>query len=211
MTTFTHTHISRAHTNTHPFPKEMAVSQTNDHKCSFSELCSGDKKGYAMDNITPITNMTISEAKTAILQHMETCIKNIEAQRSPKKVLYIYIGTAQVRRRGDFMYKLFDKMRCSTWSQSGINRQFLSHRNEYYCKDGLVVLTAITKDAIPQDCMESLYMMHPEEYALCLEKRLLQHLIEAKDERLSNETVFTSELEKTTSVAYTIYMTFTVG
>ena len=164
-----------------------------------------------MDNIIPITNMTISDARTALLQHMEACIKKIEEKRKPKKVLYIYIGMAQVRRRGDFMYKLFDKMRYSTWSQGGINGQFTSHKNEYYCKDGLVVLTAITRDAIPQDCMESQYMIHQEEYALCLEKRLLQHLIEARDERLSNDTVFTSDLEKTTSVAYAIYMTFTVG
>ena len=184
---------------------------TNDHKCSFNELSRGDKTGYAMDNIVAITNMTISEAKTALLQHMDSCIKTIETQRKPKKVTYTYIGMAQVRRRGDFMYKLFDKMRCSTWSQAGINRHFMNHNDEYYCKDGLVVLTAITRDAIPADCMESLYMTHQEEYALCLEKRLLQHLIEAKDERLSNDTVFTSELEKTTSVAYAIYMTFSVG
>ena len=41
-----------------------------------------------------------------------------------------------------------------------------------YCRDGLVVLAAVIKDAVPQQCRHE---VHQEQYALALEQMLLHH------------------------------------
>ena len=41
-----------------------------------------------------------------------------------------------------------------------------------YCRDGLVVLAAVIKDAVPQQCHHE---VHQEQYALALEQMLLHH------------------------------------
>ena len=76
-----------------------------------------------------------------------------------------------------------------TWKKNGISSRWGCHKKKEYGRDGLVVLAAVTKDAVPQQCRGE---VHQEQYALALEQMLLHHYkLDIGDQRLHNDT-FTS-------------------
>lgn len=72
------------------------------------------------------------------------------------------------------------------------------------------MLTALTDESIPQCWKTEKTIMNQEEYALTLEKRLIQEYKDKDDKRLFNSTVEPGITDKGKSVAYVVYMAFTL-
>lgn len=70
----------------------------------------------------------------------------------------------------------------------------------------------VTKESIPPSCEKDGSITHPEEYALTLEKRLIQKC--QKDPELAvkpaNKTTDPGKTNREGSEGYAVYMTFTM-
>ena len=121
-----------------------------------------------------------------------------------------YIGKTYIREMASGGFNPEDPR---TWNlDNGINGRFRDHKKRGYGKNGLIVVAVVTKDAIPEDCRKNEYITHHEEYALTLEKRLIQYY-KANPRiapRIANKTTQPGEFGKKESIAYAVYMTFTM-
>ena len=179
--------------------------------CSFDELCNGSVKYYACDNVIDITKVTVQEAEQMLLDHLYSCIQSIETERG-LKVEKVYIGKTYVRQKKDSHRRRvrFDHMNSSTWKlDDGINGRWKDHKREDYGRDGLVVLTVVTREAIHPDIQENNPDFHHEDYALALESRLIQDCM--MDPRLYNKTLEPGKRDSSTSIGYALYMAFKVS
>ena len=187
------------------------ASQATRGGCAFHQLCNGSVQSYACDNVIDITKNedgctpTIQETEQMLLKHVHRCIQSIETERGCKLEKF-YIGKTHVRQRAN---RKFNHMDCNTWRlDNGINGRHRSHVKNDYGRDGLVVLTVVTRDAIPPDIHVNKPNFHQENYALALEGRLIQDFLD--DPRLSNETCETGRRDSTPSIGYPLYMAFKV-
>ena len=141
-----------------------------------------------------------------LLKHLYNCVQRIEKEGSCK-LEYFYIGKTHVRKRKNA--PSFDHMNRATWNLAGgINGRWRSHRDTEYGRDGLVVLTVITKQAIHPDVCRNKPKFHQEDYALALEGRLIQDCL--GDPRLYNETLERGRRDRNRSIGYALYMAFKV-
>ena len=141
-----------------------------------------------------------------LLKHLYDCVQRIEKERSCK-LEYFYIGKTHVRKRKNA--PSFDHMNRATWKlDDGINGGWRSHRDTEYGRDGLVVLTVVTKKAIHSDVRRNKPKFYQEDYALALEGRLIQDCLE--DPRLYNETLERGRRDRNRSIGYPLYMAFKV-
>jgi hypothetical protein len=133
-------------------------------------------------------------------------MQSIETERGCD-LEYFYIGKTHVRQRKKA--PSFDHMSRATWRlDGGINNRCKSHKDAGYGRDGLVVLTVVTREAIHPKVRENNPNFHQEDYALALESRLIQDHM--KDPRLSNETLEPGRRDRTPSIGYPLYMAFKV-
>lgn len=173
--------------------------------CLFENLCNGSQVNYACDNTINIEGLTTREQEDYLSQHICKCIESIEIERGCP-VEEFYIGKTHVRKRSGME---FNPTMRTTWRLAdGINRRFRAHRNESYGRDGLVVLTVVTREAIPREIRRNKPNFHQQDYALALESRLILNFM--SDPRLANETIEYGRRDRTTSIGYPLYMAFTV-
>lgn len=190
------------------------ASRTTVGGCSFDMLCDGTAQKYACDNVIDITRRedgstpTLSQAVEMLKTHIENCIQSIETGRG-RKVEQFYIGKTHAHKR---RRTTFDPMRSATWRLSdGIGQRFRRHRDGGYGRDGLVVLTVVTKKAIPPTLRQNRIKVKQELYAFALENRLIQHfLIEDDDPRVVNKTLNSGGSDGNGSIGYPLYMAFKV-
>ena len=131
---------------------------------------------------------------------------DIEIQ-SGKKVVKFYIGKTYVRKNK--RSKVFDAMNPNTWRKEGILSRWCHHKQEDYGGNGLVVLTVVTKDDVPQQSIPA--FKDQEMYALALEQQLIIHYAFIRgDERLANTSTHPGKEQKEESraIGYPIYMAF---
>lgn len=173
-------------------------------KRKYTDICkSNANSGYVLDNAIPIINNTIKTATSQVKAHVVQCIKDLEKGRG-SEVKYFYIGKTHIRGK---KHHKFDPMNSSTWRSGGIRH--VDHCKKKYGIDGLIVLAVITKQSIPEECRKNWYIRNPEEYALALEKRLTEEFVEMDDQRL-HETIDPGSIDQGKSVAYAVYMAFTM-
>ena len=182
--------------------------------CSFDQLCNGSIKYYACDNVIDITrgDRTVQEAEQMLLKHLQSCILSIETERG-RPVEKFYIGKTFVRQRtyAHGRRVRFDHMKSSTWKlDGGINGRWNDHKREDYGRDGLVVLTVVTREAIHPDIRRNKPFFHQQDYALALESRLILDRMRW-DPRLDNETLEPGRRDSSTSIGYALYMAFKVS
>ena len=125
------------------------ASATTAGGCSFEALSVRGVQSYACDKLVDLSSESenLSTATNKLVQHVKECIDEIELQQS-RDVEQFYIGKTHVhrKRRGNF-----DHMKHSTWRKSdGISKRFKKHREGGYGRDGMVVLTLVTRAAIPR-------------------------------------------------------------
>ena len=196
-----------------------AISRVTIGGCAFKMLCKGTVQSYACDHLVDLTKereegtgpWTLSRASKALIKHIRKTIRSIESGRD-RKVEQFYIGKTHVRSRANCN---FNHMERSTWRLAGgINGRFRAHRNNGYGRDGLVVLTVVTREAIPPDVQSNKKRVNQETYALALESRLIHHfLIECDDSRIVNPSIdlgrkVNIKHDKKGTRGYPLYMAF---
>ena len=149
----------------------------------------------------------LHRATDTLVKWVDDTITDIEIQ-SEKKVVKFYIGKTFVRKNKN---RKFDAMNPNTWRKSGISSRWHHHRHEDYGKNGMVVLTVVTKEDVPQQSIQA--FKHQEMYALALEQQLIIHYAFIKgDERLANISTHPGmqqqQQEESRAIGYPIYMAF---
>ena len=149
----------------------------------------------------------LCRATDTLVKWVDDTITDIEIQ-SGKKVVKFYIGKTYVRQ---IKNRKFDAMNPNTWRKSGISSRWRHHRHEDYGENGMVVLTVVTKDDVPQQSIQA--FKHQEMYALALEQQLIIHYAFIRgDERLANTSTHPGmqQQEESRAIGYPIYMAFTL-
>lgn len=180
-------------------------------KKKFEELCSG-KIGYALDSPfrTYIENETISEATKIVGQQIKELFESIE-KSAKKEIVEFYIGKSHIRKRAR---GVFNPKQSGTWKlDHGINARYSDHVGNSYGKNGLVVVAVVDAKSIPDDCKVDGYITHQEEYALILERRLIQKF--QKDDKwgsmLANKGTDPGRSDGQRSKGYVVYIAFALA
>lgn len=163
---------------------------------------------YDQDFTAVIHNKTITAAKNKVEKKITNLLDAWSYKRKSLKIKSFYIGKTHIRQKKG---TTFDPHNLNTWKlDGGINGRYQHHVKEYYGNGGLVVVAIVTRESIPVQCVRDGYIIHQEEYALTLERRLIQHYTDT-DKRLWNKTAETGKTDITKSIAYAIYVAFSFG
>ena len=177
-------------------------------KRTLTKLCKpGAPPGYVLDTGITIRNISIADAIEDVVDNIEERMEKIEAL-SGRKIGKFYIGKSHIHKR---KRRTFNPDNPNTWKIGcGIASRYSDHVKTSYGKNGLLVVAVTTKNSIPKDCFDKGYITHQEEYALTLEKRLIQKYIKDDDDRLANTGTDPGHTDGGSSVAYVVYMAFTL-
>ena len=151
-------------------------------------------------------NNALYRATDTLVKWVDDTIRDIEIQ-SEKKVVKFYIGKTYVRKSKKS--KVFDTMNPNTWRKEGIRSRWCHHKHQDYGRNGMVVLTVVTKDDVPQQSIP--VFKHQEMYALALEQQLIIHYAFIRgDERLANISTQPGmqQQQESKAIGYPIYMAF---
>lgn len=162
---------------------------------------------YAFRLKTLDPGLSLYEARGQLVQWIDDTLRDIETQ-SDKKVAKFYIGktyTHQVRRRR------FNPSDPTTWRKGGISSRWHHHKEQDYGKSGLVVLTNITRNIVPEQSTHA--FKHQELYALALEQQLITHYAYIKgDQRMANTSTHPgmqqSRDDVSGAIGYPIYLAY---
>ena len=178
------------------------------NRISFAEICNSQAPpGFVVDNCINLQYLTIHDATEEVYRHIQARLGDLKRgwQRSVK---HLYIGKSHIRKKRD---RVFDITNPTTWDKSGIDSRYTDHVKQEYGKNGLIVLATVTECSIPADCVAAKYIIHKEEYALTLEKRLIERFRAERDHRLANMTTETGRTDGNGSEAYVVYIAFTMS
>ena len=155
--------------------------------------------------------MTVSQCASYATKDVVKKIKKLmEAIKtlSGREIADFYIGKSNIRKR---KHHTFNPDNPRTWKIGGIPGRFRDHVKKSYGKNGLIVVAVTTRDSIPKDCVKKGYITHQEEYALKLEKRLIEKYKEDNGTpRIANKGTDPGHTDEGSSVAYVVYMAFTL-
>ena len=190
----------------------MAVGSVTFGGCTLDDLIRGSKN-YVCDAscLVNLVGKDSNEAKEGLINKIDELFQDLELQ-TERRVMKYYIGKTFIKQRkrpnNRKMFVKFDPMDPYTWKKNGISSRWGCHKKMEYGRDGLVVLAAVTEDAVPQQyCHE----VHREQYAVALEQMLLHHYkLEIGDQRLHNDTFTSAGPDGGKSIAYAIYVVFTL-
>ena len=193
------------------------ISATTVGGCKFEVLCNefSDRKSYACDYVIDVAQTSALASPDALngtilrlAKHIADCIKAIEVGKG-RKVQQFYVGKTHTHKKKRLRGK-FNRMMSSTWRLSdGVSKRFRKHRENGYGRDGLVVLTVVTRDTIPPCVVRNKATVKQELYALALESRLIQHfLIEKDDPRIVNKSFDLGGKDGNESIGYPLYMAY---
>ena len=191
--------------------RSEAVSRTTFGGCTLDDLHRGSKN-YVCDAscLVNLVGKESNEAKDCLKNKVVDIFQDLELQTG-RKVKKYYIGKTFIKRRrnpNSRTFVKFDPMDPYTWKKNGISSRWGCHKKTEYGRDGLVVLAAVPKDAVPQQCRGE---VHQEQYALALEQMLLHHYkLYIGDQRLHNDTFTSGGPDGGKSIAYAVYVAFTL-
>ena len=152
---------------------------------TFQDLCSGTACYVCdADCLLKLTrNFTAIESSTARLyKKLEEIIGEIETKRGCQVVGYAF-GRAAINRRkkgreGGSYYTL-DIMDPKTWDKSDLKLHWESMRRSECGRDGLIVITVITRAELPMD-----YSSHKhKDYVVKLEEELIKYCMFTKNDK----------------------------
>ena len=161
--------------------------------------------GYVLDADNVIKHQDINDAADETAKAIDKRMREIE-NKTGRKIGRFYIGKSYIRKRDD--RTRFDEHNPNTWRADGVSERHRNHCKLGYGKNGLVVVAVITKESITEDCKECKYITHQEEYALTLERRLIQMYKLKTDKRLANKGIDSGKTDQHRSVGYVVYIAF---
>ena len=171
----------------------------------------GAEPGYVLDKAVIIEKKSIKEASGIVQERIEECFKRI-GEGWGRPIDKIYIGKSFISTRKE---ETFDPSKPATWKLDGIDGRYQDHIKKDYGRNGLIVVAVVTEESIPRQCKEDECITHQEEYALMLEKRLIERFQKdptaLQGAKLVNDPHYTpGKMGKKKSVAYVVYMAFTI-
>ena len=184
------------------------VSRTTLGGCTFEDLCNqAELKNYVCDASCLVdlskTN-AVDEVVQLLVKKLEDNIRELEIARNGQ-VTKIYIGKTFIRQRrkrgGSHGFQQFDPMQPTTWKKNGISSRWGSHKA--LGRHGLIVLTAVTKELVPEG-------LNQQDYVLMLEQKLIHHYKLKNDVRLENETSSEGARTKNLTRGYALYVAFII-
>ena len=177
--------------------------------CTFEELCTRARRGYACDNTVDIKGLSCDDAKEELIKHVGNCIRGLEA-RSGRTVTKFYIGKTYVNKKqqpggGDVPLNPQDS---STYTKDGISSLWGKYKQEDYGRDGMVVLTIVTPDAVPS----AEQPLHLEDYTGNLQSALIDYFCTTSPykERMENKTSSKGKGDLQGSGAYAFYVAYSL-
>lgn len=115
-----------------------------------------------MVRLTSLLDFAVSRITT----ELDSIIQDVEEERSGE-VTNLYIGKAPITIKKKFKKgSCLQRMDPTTWGKSGIGSHWRRHRLKG--RDGMIVLTAITRETTPDD-------IDQQEYALMLQQKLIKN------------------------------------
>ena len=181
------------------------ASRTTLGGCTFEDLCNQpDLRNYVCDPscLVDLSKIdSVDEVVRLLAEKLEDNVWELEIARG--KVTKIYIGKTfikQRRKRGGG-FQQFDPMQPTTWKKNGISSRWGGHKSNG--KDGLIVLTAVTKKTAPEGFTQ-------QDYALMLEQKLIHRYKLNNDVRLENETSGEGGRTKKQTRGYAVYVAFII-
>ena len=174
--------------------------------CKFEQLCQLSEWNYACDNTIDIRNVSFQQAKEKLIKHVHDCIRRLET-KSTRVITKFYIGKTFVHQKrkpgGGFL--TIDPQKCSTYRKDGISSRWSEHRDKHYGRDGMVVLTIVTRHTVPPTPQR----LHQEDYTFELEKSLIHHFkVITHDRRIANVSELRGGSDQRSSAAYAVYMAY---
>ena len=104
-----------------------------------------------LDTCITIRKKNITAATEAVQVNIKKIMTEIE-NLSKKKISKIYIGKSYINKKKNYA---FDPDDTNTWKRKGISDRCRAHVKESYGRNGLIVLAVVTKDSIPEDCIDN--------------------------------------------------------
>ena len=151
-----------------------------------------------------VKRKTVTDAVGLVDKNIEERLFSIQ-DKSGCIVKHIYIGKSFIEK-GTLD---FDPEQHSTWKLGGIHRRYKKHKENDYGKNGLMVVAVVTKDSILDDRVAADgYITNHEEYALMLEKRLIEKYREIYRPELWNKTTAPGKTDQKGSIGYVVYVAF---
>lgn len=177
------------------------------NEVTFAKICRKNAKpGYAVDKARIIRRKTIAKAANMIFEHIKYCQRKISEGWGGKRIKSFYIGKSFIKLSSHPGKDL---------QTTGFSNRFSDHAKKDHGRNGLIVVAVVTDYSIPLKCKEDRYITHQEEYALTLERRLIERCQD--DPRLSSKLAnTTTQPGKTgdqgnqTSRVYGVYFTYTL-
>ena len=154
------------------FPVLLQMARALDVECAFEELSTRAKRGYACDNTVNIEGLSFDDAKKELIKHVGNCIQELE-DGSHQTVTKFFIGKTFVdqKTQAGGGYLPLNPQDSSTYKKDGIVKLWRKYKIEDYGRDGMVVLTIVTADAVPQ----AKRPLHQENYTRELKIALIEH------------------------------------
>jgi hypothetical protein len=175
-------------------------------RLTFEQLCKpGTGSGYVLETGRVIKSKNITDAVQMTSENIDELLGEI-VRSFGRDIDNFYIGKSHVREQ---FHAKFNPEEPRTWRlDNGVNSRYRDHVKKNRCKEGLVVVAVVTKDSIKNDCRRDGYYTHQEDYALRLEKMLIQKYERSGLWRLSNRGTDPGGTDKTESRGYLIYICF---
>ena len=153
-----------------------------DDECTYEDLYTRARRGYACRHQMPadirglrhqmpadIRGLSFDHARNELIECVRTCICTLQ-DRSGWTVTKFHIGKAYVNEKQDVP---LDPQDSSTYMKDGISRRWGKYQNKDYGRNGMVVLTIVTADAVPQDRQP----LHQEDYTRELKRALVNYFM----------------------------------
>ncbi len=130
---------------------------------------------------------------------IKECMSKLE-RTTQKTVAKFYVG------------KSYMDFKDLSLNYSGVLSRWKHHRKKPYCQNGLVIFALINESWIPRYCRVNGCYENHEEYALTVERRLIQKFMEDVNYkgRLANKGTKPGQESKTPHCYSVIYVTFTL-
>lgn len=196
--------------------KSATVSTTTRGGCSFNDLVHGEKyyvceTSYLL-NLEEEPTRTYASDKTEerekanqqvgrLIRHLNGIFRELKIQGKTVQKFYIGKTFAPTSKRDGVAYNNMDP---STFTKKGIRSRWLTtYKGMGY--DGLIVLTVVTKNLLLPKERRQKYK-DQQDYALMLERRLIEYYRYNNDPRIENPTLKEGGKSSVVHAGYPVYV-----
>ena len=161
-------HVSRKRCRKNPSPHRLTCRSPSLHPISFEQWREDSRDGLVIDNtfFRHIKGLIIAKSKERLCKKIDTCLERFG------RCVKFYIGRTYIDKKGTALN--LDLKDSGTWDLKGLRDRYRDHHKESYGRNGLFVIAVFNETCLPPKDVENETIMSHEEYAIILERRLIQ-------------------------------------